>query len=153
MNCFMEFQGTRGFVGPVSPQFSGTPSSLQCCNNLNLLQLKSPNNVLIPAPIVFLLKNSNIGLSFYVVVFSLYLNLLQGKVIRSNVPSWWLQSQAYQQDQKYQKDEQRLKGFSKLAEKLRFSNQAQRVPNRGVGIYFGNCHLSLLASRCRKLSK
>lgn len=30
---------------------------------------------------------------------------------------------AYQQDQKYQKDEQRLKGFSKLAEKLRFSNQ------------------------------
>ena len=31
--------------------------------------------------------------------------------------------EAYEQDQKYQKDKQRLKGFNKLEEKLRFSNQ------------------------------
>eukprot|EP00438_Fugacium_kawagutii_P005508 Skav227052 [mRNA] locus=scaffold72:777020:788648:- [translate_table: standard] len=33
------------------------------------------------------------------------------------------EKEAYQQDQKYQKDEQRLKGFDKLAEKLRFSSE------------------------------
>ena len=32
--------------------------------------------------------------------------------------------QAYDQDGKYQKDQQRLKGFTKLAEKLRFSSEA-----------------------------